>query len=130
MSVHVLRFFEREGLFLREISRSAGGRRIYQPADVDWLVLCDRFRPSGMPIAMIREVAELVATGPGYEPDRLELLREHERNVRAKIDGLNACRDVIHAKVVVYEQHLRHGKAADLWSPRPSGRAEAGAQNE
>jgi DNA-binding transcriptional MerR regulator len=120
MSVHALRFFEREGLFLREIPRSGGGQRIYGQADVDWLALCDRLRASGMPIATIRKFAELVRHGPGNEPDRLELLRRHEENVRAKIDELGACLEVIHTKVVVYERHIRDGTAAGVWSPAPS----------
>ncbi|MGW1072108.1 MerR family transcriptional regulator [Streptomyces sp. NPDC002537] len=123
MSVHALRFFEREGLFLREIPRSAGGQRIYARTDVDWLLLCDRLRASGMPIATIRRFAELVRAGAGNEADRLELLREHERNVRAKIDDLTTCLDVIHGKVVTYEQHLHDGTAAGLWSPTRAKRA-------
>ncbi|MFI0776679.1 MerR family transcriptional regulator [Streptomyces sp. NPDC021212] len=117
MSVHALRFFEREGLFLREIPRSGGGQRIYEQADVDWLALCDRLRASGMPIATIRTFAELVRRGPGNEPDRLALLREHEENIRAKIDELGACLEVIHTKVTVYERHVRDGTAAGVWSP-------------
>ncbi|MGW0732221.1 MerR family transcriptional regulator [Streptomyces sp. NPDC002851] len=117
LSVHALRFFEREGLFLREIPRSSGGQRIYEQADVDWLVLCGRLRDSGMPIATIKKFADLVRSGPGNETDRLALLREHERNVRAKIDDLNASLEVIHGKVITYEQHLRDGTAAGIWSP-------------
>ncbi|MGR3935129.1 MerR family transcriptional regulator [Streptomyces sp. BRA346] len=120
MSVHALRFFEREGLFLREIRRTGGGQRVYAQADVDWLALCDRLRASGMPIATIRRFAELVRHGPGNEPDRLALLREHEENVRARIDELGACLEVIHTKVTVYERHVRDGTAAGVWSPTPS----------
>ncbi|MEU1118966.1 MULTISPECIES: MerR family transcriptional regulator [unclassified Streptomyces] len=119
LSVHALRFFEREGLFLREIPRSGGGQRVYEQADVDWLRLCRRLRDSDMPIATIQRFAALVRSGPGNEPERLALLQEHERAVRAKIDDLAACLDVIHGKVVTYEQHLRDGTAAGLWSPRP-----------
>ncbi|MEU7581787.1 MerR family transcriptional regulator [Streptomyces sp. NPDC041068] len=119
LSVHALRFFEREGLFLRDIPRSGGGQRVYEQADVDWLLLCGRLRDSGMPIATIKRFAALVRSGPGNEKDRLALLREHECDVRAKIDDLGACLDVIHGKVVVYEQHLRDGTAAGLWSPTP-----------
>ncbi|MCX4986779.1 MerR family transcriptional regulator [Streptomyces sp. NBC_00572] len=119
MSVHALRFFEREGLFLREIPRSGGGQRIYGQADVDWLVLCGRLRDSDMPIATIRKFAELVRSGPGNEPDRLALLREHEDTVRARIAGLTENLDVIHGKVVTYERHLRDGTAAGVWSPTP-----------
>ncbi|MER5369492.1 MerR family transcriptional regulator [Streptomyces sp. NPDC002722] len=120
MSVHALRFFEREGLFLREIPRSSGGQRIYEQADVDWLVLCGRLRDSDMPIAVIKKFAELVRSGPGNEPDRLALLRDHERNVRSRIDDLTASLEVIHGKVLTYEQHLRDGTAVGLWSPVPA----------
>ena len=120
MSVHALRFFEREGLFLREIPRSGGGQRIYAQADVDWLALCDRLRASGMPIAMIGSSPNWSARGPGNEPDRLALLREHEEHVRAKMDELGACLEVVHTKVVIYEQHVREGTAAGVWAPAAS----------
>ncbi|GAA2813541.1 MerR family transcriptional regulator [Saccharopolyspora taberi] len=120
LSVHALRFFEREGLFLREIPRSSGGQRVYEPADVEWLLLCNRFRASGMPIAMLKEFARLVRSGPGNEPERLALLREHERAVRAKIADLEADLEIIRSKVVVYEEHVREGTAAGVWSPTPS----------
>ena len=124
MSVHALRFFEREGIFLRPIPRSDGGHRVYEQADVDWLLLCNRLRESGMPIATISRFAELVRAGAGNEPDRLALLQEHERLVRAEIAQLNACLEVIHGKVVTYEQHLQDGNAAGLWAPEPTGRSE------
>ena len=127
MSVHALRFFEREGLFLRPIPRSDGGHRVYEQADVDWLLLCNRLRGSGMPIATIRRFAELVRAGAGNEEDRLALLQEHERLVRAQIAQLNACLEAIHWKVVTYEQHLRDGNAAGLWAPEPTRSEPVGA---
>ncbi|MEU4696671.1 MerR family transcriptional regulator [Nonomuraea dietziae] len=120
LSVHALRFFEREDLFLRPIPRSAGGRRVYGPEDVEWLLLCNRLRDSGMSIARLKEFARLVRSGPGNEPDRLALLQEHERTVQARIADLDACLGIIHDKVVTYEKHLRDGTAAGLWSPAPS----------
>ncbi|XVQ84345.1 MerR family transcriptional regulator [Microbispora siamensis] len=120
LSVHALRFFEREGLFLRPIPRSAGRQRVYDPADVEWLVLCNRLRDSGMSIATLRRFAELVRSGPGNEHERLALLEEHERTVRARIAELDASLAVIHDKVVTYRRHLRDGTAAGLWSPTPS----------
>ncbi|WP_433187955.1 MerR family transcriptional regulator [Actinoallomurus sp. CA-150999] len=121
LSVHALRFFEREGLFLRPIRRSAGGQRVYDPADVEWLLLCNRLRDSGMSIATMTRFAELVRSGPGNEPERLALLEEHERTVHAKIAGLTASLEVIHDKVMVYRRHVDDGTAAGLWSPTPDG---------
>ncbi|GAA4635380.1 MerR family transcriptional regulator [Actinoallomurus vinaceus] len=119
LSVHGLRFFEREGLFLRPIRRSAGGQRIYDPADVEWLLLCNRLRDSGMSIATMRRFAELVRSGPGNERERLALLEEHERTVRAKIAELAESLEVIHGKVTVYRRHVDNDTAAGLWSPTP-----------
>ncbi|WP_171169219.1 MerR family transcriptional regulator [Streptomyces sp. I05A-00742] len=120
MSVHALRFFEREGLFLRPVHRTSGGQRVYEQADVDWLLLCGRLRASGMPVATVRRFADLVRSGPGNEDERLALLREHEREVRARIAALQADLEIIHGKVVTYEEHVRAGTAAGLWSPVPS----------
>src|SRR4051812_23527501 len=120
LSVHALRFFEREGVFLRPIPRSSGGQRVYEQADVDWLLLCNRLRASGMPIALLKEFAQLVRSGPGNEAARLALLRDHEKAVRAKISDLNADLKVIHSKVVAYEKHVRAGTAAGVWAPTPS----------
>jgi DNA-binding transcriptional MerR regulator len=120
LGVHALRFFEREELFLRPIPRTAGGQRVYEPADVEWLLLCNRLRESGMPIATLKRFARLVRSGPGNETERLALLEEHERTVRDKIAELTASLEIIHGKVVIYREHVEEGTAARLWSPTPS----------
>lgn len=117
LSVHALRFFEREGLLLRPIPRSSAGRRVYDQADVEWLLLCNRFRASGMPLAAIRRFVDLVREGPGNEQQRLAILREHERHVREKIAALRDDLEVIHAKVATYERHVRDGTASGVWDP-------------
>lgn len=119
LSVHALRFFEREGLFLRPIPRTAGGQRIFDAADLEWLMLCNRLRESGMPIAIVKRFAELVRSGPGNEPERLALLEEHEKAVQNKIAELAASLEIIHGKVVTYRKHVQEGTAAGLWSPMP-----------
>ncbi|MFI7277307.1 MerR family transcriptional regulator [Streptomyces sp. NPDC049879] len=117
LSVHALRFFEREGLFLHPVARTSGGQRVYGRADVEWLQLCNRLRESGMPIAVIREFAGLVRSGPGNEEARLALLRAHEREVEARMAGLAAHLEIIRGKVATYERHVREGTAAGVWAP-------------
>jgi DNA-binding transcriptional MerR regulator len=117
LSVHALRFFEREGLLLRDIPRTRGGRRVYERADIEWLALCNRLRESGMPLSEIRRFAELVRSGPGNEPERLALLEQHEQAVRAKISSLGECLEVISGKVTVYRAHVRSGTAKGVWDP-------------
>ncbi len=118
LSVHALRWFEAEGMLLREIPRTSSGRRLYAEEDIEWLLLCNRFRASGMPIEIIVRFAALVRQGPGNEQERLDLLRSHEDRVRTDIDVLRDHLEVISAKVRAYEQHLATGTASSLWDPR------------
>lgn len=67
LSVHVLRFYERENLLLAPVRRTSGGRRVYGQQDVDSLSICTRLRALGMPLADLRAFAALVREGPGNE---------------------------------------------------------------
>ena len=117
LSVHALRFYEREGLMLtQQVPRGSGGHRRYSPQDVYWLRICIKLRKSGMPLAQIRRFAELVREGPGNEQERLELLREQRRRVEDQLAELEECLRVITRKVGVYEGQLAEGAAQDLWT--------------
>ncbi|MFI1834204.1 MerR family transcriptional regulator [Streptomyces olivaceoviridis] len=120
LSVHALRFYEREGLLVGPVQRSAGGRRRYTTADVDWLLICVKLRESGMPLADLKRFAELVRHGPGNEAERLQLLDAHQQRVEAQIQALEECRSVIAWKVGVYAEHLARGEAGGLWDPTVS----------
>lgn len=117
LSVHALRFYEREGLLVGQVRRTTGGRRQYATVDVQWLQICVKLRESGMPLADLRRFAALVRQGPGNEAERLELLDTHRRRVDAQIQALVECRAVIARKVDIYADHLERGQADGLWDP-------------
>ncbi|WP_418960458.1 MerR family transcriptional regulator [Streptomyces tritici] len=103
LSVHTLRFYEREGLFLNAVRRGPGGRRVYSEDDVDWLTVCIILRASGMPLPALRRYTDLVRDGAGNERERLALMREHHARVTAEIGRLTQSLDLIAHKVAVYE---------------------------
>jgi DNA-binding transcriptional MerR regulator len=117
LSVHALRFYEREGLLASPIQRAADGRRAYSDDDLEWLDLCDKLRASGMPLTAIRQYAELVRQGAGNEADRLTILREHERRLAERIGELTACLEMITFKIGCYEDSLAAGGADPIWAP-------------
>jgi DNA-binding transcriptional MerR regulator len=118
LSVHALRFYEREGLLATPVYRAPGGRRVYSEWDLEWLELCIRLRESGMPITAIRRYAELVRQGSGNEKERLDVLRQHQDRVRAQLNALTACLEMISFKVRIYEERLAAGEADDpLYTP-------------
>jgi len=103
LSVHALRFYEREGILVHPVRRNGGGQRVYTEDDVDWLTVCVILRASGMPLPAIRRYTELVGAGPGNEAERLGLLREHRKRVTTQIDALTRSLDLVNYKVGVYE---------------------------
>jgi DNA-binding transcriptional MerR regulator len=115
LSVHALRFYEREGLLADPVRRESNGRRVYTEDDVEWLDMCIKFRSSGMPLDTIRKYTDLVRQGAGNEQDRLALLRSHQDHVTAQIQELNQCLNVITHKVDVYQRRLAEGTADCLW---------------
>jgi DNA-binding transcriptional MerR regulator len=115
LSVHTLRLYEREGLLTGPLRR-VNGRRVYTEWDLQWLVNCTRFRASGMPLATLRRLAELVGEGPGNEAERLELLREHRQRVLDQLDVLTGALDLITSKISSYEEALVRGTADRLWT--------------
>ncbi|MEK2493961.1 MerR family transcriptional regulator [Kitasatospora purpeofusca] len=117
LSVHALRFYEREGLFANPVRRLSNGRRVYHEEDLEWLAICTRLRSSGMSLAEIRQYIELARQGPGNEHQRLALLRRHQDRVEAQVRELRGTLEVMRAKVRIYEDHLARGEADRLWNP-------------
>ena len=83
VSAHTLRYYERAGLMLDPVGRTAATHRRYTDEDLSWIVLLTRLRGTGMPIRRMREYADLVRAGEGNEPERLALLEAH-RDRRAR----------------------------------------------
>ena len=109
LSVHTLRFYEREGILANPVRRGVGGNRVYTEQDIEWLSLCMVLRASGMPLQAVRRYTELVREGAGNEEERLALLRRHREYLNAQLGKLNECMDLINYKVGVYEDLLDQG---------------------
>ncbi|WP_225732066.1 MULTISPECIES: MerR family transcriptional regulator [unclassified Nocardia] len=120
VSVHTLRYYERAGLVVTEIDRTAGGRRRYRRLDLEWITICTRLRATGMPIRDIRRYAELVTAGRGNEAQRLELMEAHRAAVIAKIAELQDNLALIDHKIDIYRDRLVAGDADRLWAPLPA----------
>ncbi|HXZ69475.1 MAG TPA: MerR family transcriptional regulator [Streptosporangiaceae bacterium] len=117
VSVHTLRYYERAGLVVTAVDRTAGGRRRYHQLDLDWIVICTRLRATGMPIKTIRRYAELVSAGPGNEQERLALLEAHRAAVTARLTQTRENLRLIDHKIDVYRGRLAAGDADQLWAP-------------
>lgn len=105
MSAHTLRYYEDEGLIPR-VERNSAGHRRYRPEHVRWIGLLDRLKVSGMSIGRMREYARLAERGDETKGRRARLLRRHRADLEARIAELQACRDIVRAKIQLYEGRL------------------------
>ena len=119
LSVHTLRFYEQEGLFIEPIPRTAGGRRMYSDQEIEWLGVCSKLRSSGMPLPDIRRYVELVRGGESTVQERFTVLRAHEDRVRAQLAELQDALATIEFKVALYAERLAEGTADELWRNGP-----------
>ena len=106
LSADTLRYYERDGLLLRPVDRSASGHRRYAEADLRWIHLLTRLRSTGMPIRDVRRYAALVRAGRGTEAERLDLLRAHRRLVLDQLAEVTEHLGAIEQKIGIYEDVL------------------------
>ena len=117
VSVHTLRYYERAGLVVTPVGRTASGQRRYQQLDLDWINVCTRLRATGMPIRTIRRYAELVSDGHGNEKDRLALLESHRVEVVARLAEIRENLELLDHKIGVYRGRIAAGEADHPWAP-------------
>jgi DNA-binding transcriptional MerR regulator len=126
VSAHTLRYYERAGLVVTTVDRTAGGWRRYQQQDLYWITLCTKLRATGMPIKTIRRYAQLVSAGPGNQQERLALMEAHRAEVTAKLTELQENLELIDHKINVYRGRLAAGDADQLWAPGGAGSVARG----
>jgi len=103
LSADTLRYYERDGLMLASVLRSASGHRRYSDSDLTWIQMITRLRATGMPIRDVRRYAALVRDGLGNEAERLDLLKAHRARVEAQLFEVTGHLRAIDHKIGVYE---------------------------
>lgn len=106
LTADTLRYYEKDGLLLRPVPRSASGHRQYAESDLRWITLVTCLRATGMPIRDVRRYAELVRAGDGNEQERLALLHAHREEVLRRLAEVTAHLGAIDHKIGIYEHRL------------------------
>ncbi|TAK87563.1 MAG: MerR family transcriptional regulator [Aquabacterium sp.] len=107
-SIYAIRWYEAQGL-VPGVVRNASGHRVYSEQHVNWLVLMDRLRRTGMSIAEMRGYTRLVQQGRSTLSQRREQLRAHREKVRRSIAEWTAALELLDGKIDFYGQWLETG---------------------
>ncbi|MFZ6730992.1 MerR family transcriptional regulator [Undibacterium sp. Ji42W] len=106
LSAYTLRFYEKAGV-LQEAKRADNGHRRYNIQDVLWLEFVLRLKKTGMPLADIREYAQLRADGEMSLQQRLTMLELHRQRLVTTMSELAANASALDDKIDVYQEMIR-----------------------
>ncbi len=101
LTVHTLRYYDKEGL-LPFVSRDAAGNRVFTDSDIDWLNLICCLKNTGMPVKQIGSYIRWCMEGDGSLEARLDLLLKHREAVMLQIEVLQQNLAVINFKIEHY----------------------------
>ena len=107
LTIATLRYYERAGLMLAPIHRGSSTHREYSVQDLTWVVFLTKLRSTALPIARIRDYADLARQGDASRADRLELLQRHRITVAAQLESMSNSLDAIDYKISLYSESER-----------------------
>jgi len=103
LSVHTLRFYEKEGL-LKSIYRDGAGKRVYSEIDLQWINWIKRLKSTGMGLNDIKRFSDLREIGESSISDRKEMLINHASKLRLDIQRLETELEIVDFKVIAYQE--------------------------
>ena len=103
LTADTLRYYERIGL-ITDIQRAKNGHRRYSDADIIWILFLKQLRATGMPIAQMKQFAQLRRDGDGSVTQRREMLEQHRQNLTAQVQLIMDFMSVIDLKIARHQQ--------------------------
>lgn len=117
LSAYTLGYYETKGI-LRAVRRAPNGHRRYNREDVLWLEFVMRLKLTGMPLAEIKQYADLRSQGDKTLKQRMEMLRLHRERLAAQINALSACANALDDKIRVYRDMIANSLPSTRRNPK------------
>ena len=108
-----LRYYEKEGL-LPFVERSDSGIRQFADIDLEWLIIIDSLKKTGMPLKEIKEFVKMFEERDSTITRRLEIVFRHREVIQQQVAKLNGIIKVLGFKEQYYLNALNEGKTMDL----------------
>ena len=121
VSRDTLRYYEKIGI-LPGIARSRSGHRRFSDDDMGWIKLVQCLRATGMPIEDLHTYAELMQQGDSTAAERLRLLQDHRRRIKADMAELSTALELVERKISGYDEVLARGLNVEPPDHRPAPR--------
>lgn len=108
LTVHTLRYYEKEGL-LPFVHKSSSGLRMFSDDDLGWLSLIECLKETGMSLKGIKQYIDWFREGDSTLPQRLEMFKQQQLKILAQIEQFKKYLQKIDYKVSLYEEAVKLG---------------------
>ena len=103
VSIHTLRYYEKEGL-LKGIQRNNAGHRTFSKRDLEWVIWIKRLKSTGMSLIQMREFSNYRENGhQGLKPRR-KMLEQHTKHIHQQISAHEAALEIVNYKIDAYKK--------------------------
>lgn len=97
-----IRYYDKEGL-LPFVERSGSGIRMFQEKDLEWLLIIDCLKKTGLSIKDIKRYIDLAQAGDDTIDERLDLFLKQRETVKKQIEQLQNTLDILDYKCWFYQ---------------------------
>ena len=105
LTIDTIRFYERSKL-LPKLPRDKRGWRQFDKSSLEWLVVLERLRATGMPLKDMRRFTTLVfakdSDSPKSRAEKIEILRRHKQALSEQRQRIELCEDYLEYKIRIY----------------------------
>ncbi len=108
MTAHTLRFYDKEGL-LSEVERNNSGVRIFTDADIEWLLIVNCLKETGLSLKEIKQYLNWCKEGNKSLQKRLDLFKQQKVALEHQLNQIQQNMEKINYKIAYYEEAVRNG---------------------
>lgn len=108
LTAHTLRYYDKEGL-LPFVAKSSSGLRIFADSDIEWLVMIECLKGTGMSLKDIKQYIDWFIEGDSTLELRLEMFKKQKAKLEEQMSQLKKHLEKIDFKIAYYTDAVAHG---------------------
>lgn len=108
LTTHTIRYYDKEGL-LPFVRKGSSGARVFEEDDVDWLIIVECLKATGMPLKEIRKYILLCQQGDETLQMRFEMFKKQKIEIEKQMNTLKQYMEKIDFKIAYYDDAVKHG---------------------
>lgn len=108
ITAHTLRYYDKEGL-LPFVKKNSAGRRVFNDEDIDWLLVLECLKGTGMKLRDIKKYLDLCKEGDSTLQARFEMFRQQKQRVEEQMLLFKQYMEKIDFKLSYYSEALKSG---------------------